>query len=263
VHQPSPILVIDSEVGLAIIEHNVNLDRPSRAHVRSFCLGADSVDSRMPDGIAGGALHEVYGDDGDGVAAIGFAVLLALRADPAKPIVFVRDERSVRAFGRLYGSGVVELGGDPDRFVVVHTPDAREALRAAADAVTCSQIGSVIVEPWRTSPLFDLTASRRIALRAERSGVLTLVVRIGVDPAPSAAVTRWRLGSARSAPEAVVPENSAFQINLLRHRGGISGLAAQVEWDRDQRSFRDAPNPRVVPAVAAGRTCDPDLRRAA
>ncbi len=108
---------------MAIIEHNMNINRPTTRASRSFCLGADSIDSRMPDGIAGGALHEVYGGDDDGVAAIGFAVLLALRAHPAKPIVFVRDERSVRAFGRLHGSGVVELGGDPDRFIVVHTPE--------------------------------------------------------------------------------------------------------------------------------------------
>ena len=234
-----------------------------RREAQSFSFGAQAIDSRLPQGITRGALHEIYSDDCDGIVAIGFAILLALRSAPAKPIVLVRDERSVGAFGRLYGDGIVDLGGDPEKFVIIHTADALATLRSGADAVDCSEVGTVVVEPWQASPLFDLTASRRIALRAAKSGVLTLVVRIGTAPVPSTAATRWHVKSAQSAPFlAAAPGHSTFDIKLLRHRGGICGLDARVEWDRDQRSFRDAPNPRAVPAVAIGRTRNTRIRRA-
>ena len=57
---------------------------------------------------------------------------------------------------------------------------------------------------------------------------------------PSAAQTRWRIGAAPSRPlPANAPGFPSFDVSLLRHRGGIAEFDAQVEWDRDQRSFRD------------------------
>ena len=58
---------------------------------------------------------------------------------------------------------------------------------------------------------------------------------------PSAAQTRWRIGAApgRSLP-ANAPGFPLFDVSLLRHRGGIAEFDARVEWDRHQRSFRDA-----------------------
>lgn len=227
-------------------------------------LGAAEADRRLQRGLARGALHEIYAAEEDGAAAIGFSLLLALRAVRDEPIVVIRDDRGVKALGRLYGDGVAELGGDPARLIVVHTADALATLRAAADAAACPNVGAVVVAPWGAAPVFDLTASRRLALRAERARGLILIVRIGIDPSPSAAMTRWQVrGSPSSALAAGAPGHSAFEINLLRHRGGLAGFATRVEWDRDQRSFRDAPQPRAVPAVAAGRTGDAGERRAA
>lgn len=203
--------------------------------------------------LAPAALHEVYAGSADATTASGFALMLAIRAAKAKPIVVVRDDQCVRSAGRIYGNGVVDLGGDPEQLIIVHARDSLATLRAAGDAVACAAVGAVIVEPWAAAPGFDLTASRRIVLRAANSGVFTLIVRIGVEPSPSAAATRWHVRAAPSTPlEADAPGRPAFDITLLRHRGGIAEFNARVEWDRDDRQFCDAPLPGRVPAVAAG-----------
>ena len=226
-------------------------------------FGAEEVDRRLG-GLFAAGLHEIHGDEDDASAASGFALLLALRAATARPIIVVRDDRCVRAFGRVYGDGIAELGGDPAMIYIIHGNGTLATLRAAADAVACPAVGAVIIEPWRAATAFDLTASRRLAMRASHVGVLAVIVRLGTVPVPSAAATRWRVCSApSSALAANAPGHPAFDISLLRHRGGVAGFDARMEWNRDQRNFRDAPLSRGVPAVAAGRTRGAGERRAA
>lgn len=227
---------------------------PSRSNKGQLLLGALDVDRRLGGGLPLAALHEIYSEEDDAGAALGFTFLIALRVAAPRPIIIVRDERCVRAFGRLYGDGVAALGGDPSMIYVVHSVGTLQTLRAADDAVACPVAGAVIVEPWRTAAAYDLTASRRIALHAERSAGLALMVRIGVAPTPSAAATRWHVRDAPSSPLAAnAPGHPAFDISLLRHRGGVAGFDARVEWNRDHRNFHDAPLSRAAPAVAVGR----------
>lgn len=236
---------------------------PSRPAAGRIPFGAEEVDRRLG-GLPGGALHELYGDADDAGAVTGFALLLARRAAAARPIIVIRDDRCIRAFGRLYGDGVAALGIDPATITLVHGAGTLATLRAADDAVACPVVGAVIVEPWRAAAGFDLTASRRLALRAERSGVLALIVRLGVVPTPSAAATRWRVRGAPSCPLAAsAPGPPAFDITLLRHRGGVAGFDTRVEWDHEHRNFRDAPLSRGLPAVAVGGARDTGERRAA
>jgi protein ImuA len=237
---------------------------PSRLPAGRTTFGAIEVDRRLGGGITTAALHEIYGDADDAGAVTGFSLLLALRAAMARPIIIIRDDRSVRAGGRIYGDGVAALGADPAMITLVHSVGTLPTLRAADDAVACPVVGAVIVEPWRAATEFDLTSSRRIALRAARSGVFALIVRLGVAPTPSAAATRWRVrGAPSTALAANAPGPPAFDIALLRHRGGVAGFVTRVEWNRDDRNFRDAPLSRGVPAVAVGGTRDPRERRAA
>lgn len=227
--------------------------------------GAEKTDALLGGGLAQAALHEIYaGLPDDCCAASGFALLLTLRACLAKPVLWVREDRDEQRNGRLYPLGLIELGADPAAILLVTAPDTLSLLRAGADIVNCGAVGAVILEPSGKAPLLDLTASRRLALAAARSGVMTIVVRSGVDPVPSAAQTRWRASVAPSqAMAGNAPGPSTFDISLLRHRGGVAGFNARVEWDRDRRTFRDAPLSGGIPAVVVSRTSGADARRAA
>jgi protein ImuA len=213
-------------------------------------FGIDTVDARLGGGLVRGALHEFYADTADdGSAAAAFAMMIAMRSGTSgKPVVWVRERRCVRQTGRLHAAGLVELGFDPDDLVLVDAQDTLAVLRAGEDSVKCGQVGVVVIEPWGKAPLLDLTASRRLAMAAAASGVLTLVLRADAQPMPSAAQTRWQITAAPSLPLAAnAPGHPAFDIALLRHRSGISGFETRLEWNRDTRSF--APLSRGVPAV--------------
>lgn len=223
-----------------------------------FTLGAGYVDQRLHGGLVRGVLHEVFAEEADASAATAFALILALRGgDASKPVLWIREDRAQRRTGVLYGPGLIELGADPDRFIFVHAPDELAALRAGADSVKCGGLGAVVIEPYGKARALDLTASRRLALAADTSGVLTLLLRIGAEPSPSAAQTRWQVAAAPSVPlEGNAPGAPALAVTLLRHRAGIAGFSACLEWDREkqicvEQSVRDQTLSGGVLAVAA------------
>lgn len=221
-------------------------------------LGETTIDRTLGGGLAVGKLHELFARDGSGDAsALGFAAMLALCLTQgeggASTILWLREEAVQRKMP-LHGPGLADLGLDPGRLVLGVLPDARAMLRAAADALRCAALGSVILELGGTPALLDLTASRRLALAAEESGVTPLLLRLrGAKPLPSAAQTRWQVASAPSAwLEADAPGHPALRLSLLRQRGGPAGHDWEVEWDRDAVCFRPAALPGARLPLSGG-----------
>lgn len=232
-------------------------------------LGVRWVDLALGGGLARGRVHEIYAAEaGDIGSAMGFAVAFAARlTHPGQPVLWLRAARAARAGGMIQANGWAELGGIPADAIVGVMPDGMAVLRAAIDALRCPALGVVIVESWGAMRELDLTASRRLALAAEKSGVPLLLVRMDAAPVPSAAQTRWQVAS---APSRALPGNApglpAFDVTLLRQRSGPCGLGWRLEWDRDRRIFRDAalsgavvPVPSSRPAAAGGG--GPDIPR--
>ncbi len=213
------------------------------AEFGTITLGDKRIDTRLRGGLTRAALHEVFAVDvGDRSAAAAFALMLALRGCPVgAPILWVREDCAARG-GRLYALGLAELGADPDQIVIILAPDARMALRAGADIARCSAVGAVLIELHGKVPLLDLTASRRLALAAAQSGALVLLLRIGAEPQPSVAQTRWGVEAAPSQTLAAnAPGIPALMIELLRHRGGVAGFKTRIEWNRDDRNCIETP----------------------
>ena len=207
----------------------------------------------MGGGLARARLHDLWpASPGDRTAASGFALMLArLAAGTDGMVVYLTEEQAERRWGALHGPGLVELGIDPARLILVRVPDLTELLRVAGDVVRSPAIAAAVVAPARPHPRLDLTATRRLTLFAERSGVTALMLG-GMDPArPSASATRWLVAAAASqALEADAPGHPAFAVELVRQRGGPPVAAQRLEWRRDDARF--APLPGAVPAVAGG-----------
>lgn len=189
-------------------------------------------------GLAAAQLHELYvAEQGDAASGAGFGIAQALAAD-AVPMLWIRTEASERQGGRLHAAGLAELGLDAARLVLVVVADEAALLRAAADAARCTGLGTLLIESWGRAPGLDLTATRRLMLAAETSGVTVLSLRVGAEQTPSAAATRWGVASvASTALEANAPGMPAFDIELLRRRGGPPGARWRVEWNRDAKCF--------------------------
>ena len=227
------------------------LERQRPAHMAPCAAtGHAGIDAALNGGLAPGRLHEAFAASaGDAAAATGFATALACLAAQEGPVVWLR-EAEAEVHGRLYGPGLAELGLDPARLVLGVPATPLDLLRAAVDVVRCAHVAVAVIELWRAPRPLDLTASRRLAVAAETSGVTVLLLRIAAEPAPSVAQTRWRVAAAPSlALDAGAPGSSAFDLELMRQRGGPEGLRWQVEWNRDTRTFVDAAAPLLGAVV--------------
>jgi protein ImuA len=228
---------------------------PANDPAALFTLGVDAIDARLGGGLARGGLHEIFATHAnDAVAANGFALMLALRAgEGEKPVIWLRSDAAVRRYGRLYGPGIAELGGDPASVIQVLAADDLAVLRAGADSLACAGVGTVIIEIRGKARILDLTATRRLALAAARSGVTALLVRAEAEPMPSAAATRWQVAAAPSlALAGGAPGYSRLTLRLLRHRSGHLEFTSNMEWNRDKKSFATeiaSQNEKAVPAL--------------
>ncbi|MBV9572279.1 MAG: DNA repair protein [Alphaproteobacteria bacterium] len=206
-------------------------------------------------GLRSGAVHEVFSDSaGDEAAAAGFALALAIRAlIKGQWLLWVQQDFSALEAGETHAQGLCELGGDPDRVLMLRAPDAKSVLRAASEGLHCKGIGVVLIEPWGEARMFDLLASRRLTLAAQQHGATAIVLRLGARPQPSAAETRWIVKSAES-PDEEDWGRPRFTAALVRNRHGPCGEWV-MEWDCNNGIFCEPPaHYRAVAAEAFHRS---------
>jgi len=200
-------------------------------------LGHAPADACLGGGLRLASLHEVFSEGGSEAAASGFALALALRAlDRRKWLMWVRQDFSALENGEIHGSGLLELGIDPGGVLMVRAPDALAVLRAGAEGLACKGVGAVIIEAWGKSRVFDLAASRRLTLAAQRYGVTVIALRFGAEPEPSAAETRWLVKAAPSHTEDWGAP--IFDAALTRNRHGGCGHWV-MEWDCNNGTFSE------------------------
>ena len=226
-----------------------------------FATGHEAVDAWLGGGLARGRLHEVMAEDaGDSGALSGFAAMLAARARAGKPLLWLRTEAAEQRGGRLYATGLGELGLNGGEVLLGLVADDTALLKAANDSARCAGIGALVVEAWGDPRPLDLTATRRLMLAAEASGVTVLLVRAAARESPSVAETRWRVSPAPSVALADdttggAPGHPVFDLELLRRRAGPAGQRWRVEWNRDRQCFQPphaAALPGAVLPVVAG-----------
>jgi protein ImuA len=235
---------------------------PLEADARRVALGCGPADAALGGGLRPDALHEVFSEPGEEAAASGFALGLArLVMGRHKWLVWVRQDFSAMEAGDIHAAGLLELGIDPARVLCVRAHDARQVLRAGADALACKGVAAVILEPWGEAGVFDLVASRRLTLLAQQNDVTAIVLRFAADPSPSAAETRWQVRSAHSTVNVDedwgTPRHDA---ELMRNRHGNTGRWI-MEWDGNDGLFRPA-HRGALAAAAADRQAEAALEGA-
>jgi protein ImuA len=201
------------------------LEAGGRAPIRRLPFGAAEVDAALGGGLALGRWHEVGGEGLEVETAAAPAAFAALMAAPLARLgwavwVLRRDD--------LWAPGLEGLGFPPERLIQVCARDEAEALAVMEDALACEGVAAVLGE----ADTVDLTAGRRLQLACEKRGSTGFLIRRRPfggrpkrEPAGSAAATRWRVGSAPSAPPpgefGLGPPR--FSAVLERCRGGRPG----------------------------------------
>ena len=123
--------------------------------------------------------------------------------------------------GRVHPAGLAGLG-----LIHVEARDARDALWAMEEGLRCTSLGAVIGELSGDPPALDFTATRRLAVAAERSRVACWLVRLGGTANLSGARMRWRVASLPSLPHPFdfkAPDAPAWDAELFRARGHPPG----------------------------------------
>jgi protein ImuA len=204
-----------------------------RAEVRAIesagapreCLpfGVESIDARLAGGgLACAALHEAAPDraglSDDAAATLFLAAIAARRSlDGGATVLWALARRD------LFAPGLALAGLAPARVLYAECGRDEDVLAVMEEGLRHGGLAAVVGEVRRV----PMAATRRLQLAAEESGTMALMLkrwrRGDEDPlaAPSAAVTRWRIGS---APSGALPVpgigRPRWRIALARQRGG-------------------------------------------
>ncbi|MBW6401589.1 hypothetical protein KPL78_27305 [Roseomonas sp. HJA6] len=184
---------------------------------------APAIDAALPwGGLPRAALHEVLA--GEPGAAAGFATLALARAGGT--VLWIAPDPDA------WPPGLSRFGLSPAQLVLVRATRQQDALWAMEETLRCPAVGAALL---MVSGDLDLTAARRLQLAAEAGGVLGLLLRPDEDgAAPTAALTRWRVGATASdSPSSHALGDPAWSLELLRCRGGRPARW-QAAWHGDQ-----------------------------
>jgi len=207
------------------------------------------LDRMLAGGLRRDALHEIRGSLArDAAAATGFAtaILARLARQDGRPILWIAEAAAAREAGLPYGAGLDRFGLDSRRLIVVQVRRPGDALWVCEEGLSCRGLAAVLTEVRGEPRLLDLTASRRLALRARDGGVMGLLLRQSDRPQPGAATTRWLVAP---RPATILDDypagigDPAWRLTLERNRLGATGTF-DVEWDHGRCRF--------VPVADAG-----------
>jgi protein ImuA len=169
-------------------------------------------------GLAFEAMHKVAAGSGavHGAAAALFAAGIAART--GGHVLWCVTRRD------LFAPALVLAGLAPDRVIYVEAGDEKAVFTCFEEALRHRKLGAVVAEVASLS----MTASRRLQIAAEDSGLIGLALRRWRRQAaaadfgqPTASTTRWCVSALPSTPLPVPGVGRArWRLELVRCRGG-------------------------------------------
>jgi protein ImuA len=203
------------------------LERPAGRHALVLPFDVPEMDAHLPEGgLTQAALHEIGGGGVDGVPAASAALFAAgILARLPRPVLWCTTA------GDTFAPGLACAGLPPDRVIHARAPDEKSVLLVMEEALRHPGLSAVVGELSR----LPMTPSRRLALAAEKSGVMALALRRRREGRPeeeglTAADTRWRI-TPMPSPALPVPGPrigtsmavlgpARWQVELTRCRNG-------------------------------------------
>lgn len=226
--------------------------------VAALPFGLDALDERLAGGgLASAGVHEAAGASAgyndDAAATLFLAGIAGRRAGSKGQVLWVVTRRD------LFAPGLAQAGLPPDRLLIAEAGRDADVLAVMEEGLRHGALTAVVGEIGRAG----LTETRRLQLAAEEGSTMALLLRRWRKDDPlaeaSSALTRWRIGSAPSAP---LPHpgigRARWQVELARQRGG-PGFSLNLE-------ACDAQGRLALPALSADRPDQAErdqIRRAA
>ena len=249
---PSPRTAALDRLRIRIAE----VERHGRPRAPVLPFGVGALDGRMPaGGLPLGALHEVAG--GGRGAVHGAASVLFVAGVLARipgPVVWCLRQRD------LFAPALAGAGLHPDRVIYAEAADEKGVLAVLEEGLRHGGLAGVVGEV----SVLSMTASRRLQLCAEASGVTAFAVRRWRTSAaaadygqPTASLTRWRVTALPSTRDAAPGlGRPRWLVEMMRCRG-----AEAADWELEAC---DETGRLALPAEMADRSLaqEPGRRRA-
>ena len=178
--------------------------------------------------------------------------MLAAQALRPGPVLWIQERMAILESGRVHPPGLPIAD-----IIHVEARDARSALWAMEEGLRCAGLSLVVGELWGDPAALDFTATRRLAVAAERSGVACWLVRLGGSANLSGARMRWRIASLPSLAHPLDPKAPgapAWEAELFRARGAPPGRwsLAYEAGTTDSLRLVAAARDRTLDGVGAG-----------
>jgi protein ImuA len=173
----------------------------------------------------------------------GWAGFLLAQLAADRPLLWIQDRMAILESGRIHPPGLATQD-----LIHVEARDAKDALWAMEEGLRCAALSAVIGEVWGDPRALDFTATRRLAVAAERSGVAAFLIRLGGHANLSGARMRWRIASAPSLPNELdprAPGAPAWDAELFRARGAPPGRWT-IAHEADGFHLAAAPGDRAL-----------------
>jgi protein ImuA len=205
-----------SPITLETLRQRVRLlERPAARHAGTLPFGVAEIDAHLPEhGLPVAALHEVSGGGEDaGPAASATLFVAGILGRLQGTVLWCAGA------GDIFGPGLACAGLPPDRVLYAEASDEKTVFLVMEEALRHAALAAVVGEV----SLLPMTASRRLVLAAEKSGVMAVALRRrpGGEDAPNAARTRWRISPLPSLPLPVPGiGRGRWHMELSRCRGG-------------------------------------------
>ncbi|WP_162789506.1 hypothetical protein [Altererythrobacter sp. ZODW24] len=175
-------------------------------------------------------LVELFADFRDG-GAVGFALS---QVPTGGSVLWVQERMAALETGRPFGRAFARFGGDPEQLVLACSRNAADLLWAMEEGLRCSSLSAIIGEVYGDPRALDFTATKRLAMRAERQGVHIFLIRFQGSATLSAARQRWNIRSLPSAAHPFddrAPGPPRWHAELFRARGMRPGTW-EASYDR-------------------------------
>ena len=216
-----------------------------------IATGVEGLDAALGGGLPKAALTEIQGlETRDGGAVAGFALALAAflrgRDMPARPLLWIGTAEIFGEAGLPHAPGLASgFGLEPGALLFAEAPKLTDALWIAEEAAALKALSAVILEVRGNPARLDLTATRRLHVRAQQAGRPVFLLRQGALPDPTAAPVRLVVAPAPSGlretlsgslPRSIGPPG--FLVTLSKSRTAMTAQFT-LEWNADECAFFD------------------------
>lgn len=192
--------------------------------------------------LAQAGLHEIKpASYRDTPAALGFALAALAHGTSGscrrELLFWCLTKEAASEWGHPYGPGLLALGLDPARLLIVEVRTAQDAAWALEEGLKSLALTAALGQ----SEMLAELAARRLGLAAQASGTPCLLVLGHRQETLPGTLTAWRIaarGSAAHPFDSGAPGNPAWHLTLERCRGEAPGRSLIVEFSHESHGFR-------------------------